>query len=332
MDEPSAPLTTSEVEAMFGVIDTLKKEGVSVIYIYHRLEEIFRVSDRVSVLRDGKYIDTLQTSRTNKDELIKLMVGRELSETYPIRQVKAGETVLSIRKLSGNGVKDISFDVKKGEILGLAGLVGAGRTELAQLLFGYAEITSGEIVLNGKTIHPHNPQEAINEGIALIPEDRKRSGLVLEMSVKDNITMAILKRISKGTIVNNKAEVNVTCSYKDSLKIKTPSIYQKVKNLSGGNQQKTVLAKWLATGTQVLILDEPTRGIDVGAKQEIYKIQNDLVAEGKTIIMISSDMEELIGMSDRIVVICRGRVAGIIEKKLFNQEYILKKSAGSESK
>lgn len=331
MDEPSAPLTTSEVEAMFKIVDTLKTQGVTIIYISHRMEEIFRLSDRVSVLRDGKYITTVNTADTSKSELIKLMVGRELSETYPERKNKASETVLSIKKLTGNGVKDVSFDVKRGEVLGLAGLIGAGRTELAQLLFGYEKIISGEIILNGKSIRPKNCIEAIAAGIALVPEDRKRQGLVLEMSIKENTTMPSMKRISTLAVISNDQEKEMSQSYMDSLRTKAPSIEQKTKNLSGGNQQKVVLAKWLAMDPQVLIFDEPTRGIDVGAKQEIYNIMNELADNGKTILMISSDMEELIGMSDRIVVLCKGRVTGLLEKEEVSQELILSKSAGSDT-
>lgn len=330
MDEPSAPLTTSEVEALFNIVDTLKKEGVTIIYISHRMEEIFRLSDRVSVMRDGEYIATLDTSSTNKKELIKLMVGRELNETYPERKSLPGKTILSIKNLTGNGVKNISFDVRKGEILGLAGLIGAGRTELAQLIFGYQKIESGEIILDGKTISPKSPEEAIQKGIALVPEDRKRQGLVLEMTIRENTTMPSLKKISKTTVIRSGDEKKIVSTYMDSLRIKAPTSEQKVKNLSGGNQQKVVLAKWLATAPQLLIFDEPTRGIDVGAKQEIYMIMNELVEQGKTIIMISSDMEELIGMSDRIVVLCQGRVTGILDKDQLDQELILSKSAGSE--
>lgn len=328
MDEPSAPLTTSEVEAMFQIVDTLKAEGVTIIYISHRMEEIFRLSDRVSVLRDGKYITTVKTKDTSKSELIKLMVGRELSDNYPIRKKAASQTLLSIKNLSGNGVRNISFDVKKGEILGLAGLIGAGRTELAQLLFGYEKIDSGEIILNGKSLRPKNCIQAIEAGIALVPEDRKRQGLVLEMSIKENTTMPSLKRISRTSVISRSKENKMSEDYMKSLRTKAPSIEQKTKNLSGGNQQKVVLAKWLAMDPKVLIFDEPTRGIDVGAKQEIYNIMNDLADDGKTIIMISSDMEELIGMSDRIVVLCKGRVTGILEKNEVSQELILSKSSG----
>jgi ribose transport system ATP-binding protein len=330
MDEPSAPLTTSEVNAMFNIVDTLKEQGVTIIYISHRLDEIFRLSDRVSVLRDGKYITTVSTDKTDKSELIKLMVGRELTETYPARTIGASDTILSIRNISGNGVKNITFDVKKGEILGMAGLIGAGRTELAQLLFGYEEITEGEIILNGKNLKPKNCMDSIKSGIALVPEDRKRQGLVLEMSIKENTTMPGLKDWSKHSIINAKTEVEITDKYIKSLRTKTPSMDQKTKNLSGGNQQKVVLAKWLAMDPDILIFDEPTRGIDVGAKQEIYQIMNQLADSGKAIIMISSDMEELIGMSDRIVVLCKGRMTGIMDKDSITQESILAKSAGGD--
>lgn len=330
MDEPSAPLTITEVEAMYEIVDRLKAEGVTIIYISHRMEEIFRLSDRVSVIRDGKYITTLNTADTNKQELIRLMVGRELNETYPEREKPPGETIMKLNKVSGNGVKDISFDVKRGEILGLGGLVGAGRTELAQLIFGSEPITSGEITYKGEVLHIKNCHQAIEKGIAMIPEDRKRHGVILDMSIKDNTTMPCLKRISPKSIIKPKNEKEVTERYRKSLLIKTPSIEQLVKNLSGGNQQKVVLAKWLAMNPDIIIFDEPTRGIDVGAKHEIYEIMNGLANEGKAIIMISSDMEELIGMSDRIVVLCKGRLAGSLEKQEISQESILMKAAGAE--
>lgn len=330
MDEPSAPLTITEVEAMYEIVDRLKAEGVTILYISHRMEEIFRLSDRVSVIRDGKYITTVNTADTNKQELIKLMVGRELNETYPRREKPSSETIMKLNKVSGNGVKDISFEVKRGEILGLGGLVGAGRTELAQLIFGSERVTSGEIIYKGKTLQLKNCQQAIEQGIAMIPEDRKRHGVILNMSIKENTTMPCLKRISQNNVISPKNEVQVTEDYRKSLLIKTPSIDQLVKNLSGGNQQKVVLAKWLAMNPDIIIFDEPTRGIDVGAKHEIYEIMNDLANQGKAIIMISSDMEELIGMSDRIVVLCKGRMAGSLSKEEITQEAILMKAAGAE--
>ncbi|HHW47566.1 MAG TPA: sugar ABC transporter ATP-binding protein [Clostridiaceae bacterium] len=327
MDEPSAPLTTNEVEAMFNIVDSLKKEGVTVIYISHRLEEIYRVADRVSVLRDGKYITTKNVSETTKAQLISYMVGRTLKETYPERTAKTDEIILSVRNLSGNGVKNISFDLKKGEILGFGGLVGAGRTELAQLLFGSAKIESGEIILKGKRLKIKSPKSAIKEGITLIPEDRKKHGLFLEMTVKDNLTITMLQRLSKLSFVSKAAIAKLANESVKVFGIKTPGINQKVKNLSGGNQQKVVLGKWLGTSPEVLILDEPTRGIDVGAKQEIYNLMVDMTKKGISIIMISSDMEELLGMSDRIVVLCKGRLSAILNKEEFSQEVILKKSA-----
>lgn len=330
MDEPSAPLTITEVEAMYEIVDRLKAEGVTIIYISHRMEEIFRLSDRVSVIRDGKYITTVNTADTNKQELIRLMVGRELNETYPEREKPASDVIMKLDKVSGNGVKDISFEVKRGEILGLGGLVGAGRTELAQLIFGSEPVTSGQIIYKGKPLRVKNCQQAIEHGISMIPEDRKRHGVILDMSIKENTTMPCLKRISPKNVISPKKETEVTESYRKSLLIKTPTIEQLVKNLSGGNQQKVVLAKWLAMNPDVIIFDEPTRGIDVGAKHEIYEIMNDLANQGKAIIMISSDMEELIGMSDRIVVLCKGRMAGSLEKQEISQESILMKAAGAE--
>jgi len=330
MDEPSAPLTITEVEAMYEIVDRLKAEGVTILYISHRMEEIFRLSDRVTVIRDGKYITTVNTADTNKQELIKLMVGRELNDTYPKRAKPPGETILNLEKVSGNGVKNISLEVKRGEVLGLGGLVGAGRTELAQLIFGSEKVTSGVITFNGKRLQIKNCREAIEAGIAMIPEDRKRHGVILDMSIKENTTMPCLERISSRKIIKKQKEVEVTEQYEKSLRIKTPTIEQRVKNLSGGNQQKVVLAKWLVMNPEIIIFDEPTRGIDVGAKQEIYEIMNNLANEGKAIIMISSDMEELIGMSDRVVVLCKGRMAGSLDRDEISQESILVKAAGVE--
>jgi len=330
MDEPSAPLTITEVEAMYEIVDRLKAEGVTILYISHRMEEIFRLSDRVTVIRDGKYITTVNTADTNKQELIKLMVGRELNDTYPKRAKPPRETILNLEKVSGNGVKNISLEVKRGEVLGLGGLVGAGRTELAQLIFGSEKVTSGVITFNGKRLQVKNCREAIEAGIAMIPEDRKRHGVILDMSIKENTTMPCLERISSRKIIKKQKEVEVTEQYEKSLRIKTPTIEQRVKNLSGGNQQKVVLAKWLVMNPEIIIFDEPTRGIDVGAKQEIYEIMNNLANEGKAVIMISSDMEELIGMSDRVVVLCKGRMAGSLDRDEISQESILVKAAGVE--
>jgi ribose transport system ATP-binding protein len=325
MDEPSAPLTKAEVESMIKVCELLKSQGVSIIYISHRLDEIFRLTDRIVVLRDGEYIKTLQTDKTNIDELIKLMVGRDLTETYPPRpNCIQDEVILELQNVSGNGDSDISFNIKKGEILGLGGLVGAGRTELAEILFGVAKKTSGKIIFKGKEINPKSPSESIDIGIALVPEDRKNHGAILGMSINSNINMPIYKRISKASVISSKQELNTSNKYKDELLIKTPTLKQLVKNLSGGNQQKVILGKWLAANSELIILDEPTRGIDVGAKFEIYKLMNDLVEQGKTILLISSEMEELMGMSDRIIVLAEGKMTGELLKEEFNQDIIMR--------
>ncbi len=328
MDEPTAPLTVTEVDSMFEIVRQLKARGVTIIYISHRLEEIFRIADKVSVLRDGRYIATRETKATNRKDLISLMVGRELKESYPARTVAPREVALEVRHLSGNGDEDISFSVRKGEILGLSGLVGAGRTELARVIFGAEPAESGEILLEGKPVQIRSPQDAINLGIGLIPEDRKNQGVFLDMDIKWNISFSQVRQLSRYAVVDTRQESTVAAKYRDLLKIKTPSLDQQVKNLSGGNQQKVVLAKSLAAQSKVLIFDEPTRGIDVGAKQEIYNLMCELANDGLAIIMISSDMEELLGMSDRIIVLCEGRMAGEVARAEFSQNYILDLASG----
>lgn len=331
MDEPSAPLTASEVEAMYKVVDALRAEGMTIVYISHRMEEIFRLSDRVSVLRDGQYIATKNTSETTRRELINLMVGRELTEGYPSRDFTPGEVTLRVDDVSGNGVHGISFEARAGEILGFAGLIGAGRTELMELLFGAKRIDEGEVTLHGRSVVSRSPIQAIRNRIALVPEDRKRHGLVLPFSIAENITLPLLKKkLSRATVISPKAERDLTAEYMTDLRIKAPSGAEIVGNLSGGNQQKVVLAKWLATDPEVLIFDEPTRGIDVGARAEIYLIMNRLAAAGKTILMISSDMEELIGMSDRVVVLREGNQEGILHKNEITQETVMALAAQGE--
>lgn len=329
MDEPSAPLSVSEVERMFEIIRQLKRKGVTIIYISHRLEEIFKISDRVSVLRDGKYVATKLTSETNREELIRLMVGRELRETYPARTNPPGEIALEVKNLSGNGVRDISFVVRKGEILGVAGLVGAGRTEMAMLIFGAAPIESGEIRANGKLVRIRSPQDAIQHRIGLLTEDRKGKGLFLEMPVGWNITFPIVRKLSRFGVVDTQKEKSISEYYWQHLNIKTPSLEERVINLSGGNQQKVVLAKVLAADSAILIFDEPTRGIDVRAKQEIYHLMCELANNGNAILMISSDMEELLGMSDRIIVLCEGKLAGEVSRDNFSQDLILDLASGT---
>lgn len=324
MDEPSAPLTNQEVDAMFKMIERLKQRGITILYISHRLDEIFQICDRVTILRDGKFINTLNIKETNREELVRYMVGRPLTETYPERIVDDdADIMLEAEKLSGNGVNDISFKVRKGEILGFGGLIGAGRTELAHLIFGVEKIGSGKLIKEGKQIAPQSPEHAINMGIALVPEDRKQQGVELHMSIRENITMAILKRISMMGYVSGVKEKQLTTKLEKELRIKTPSLEQLVGNLSGGNQQKVVLAKWLASEPDIIIFDEPTRGIDVGAKQEIYMLMNELTKQGKAVIMISSDMEELLGMSDRIIVLSEGRLAGELKRDEFSQEAVM---------
>lgn len=326
MDEPSAPLTSAEVESMFAIVDLLKEKGVSIIYISHRLEEIFRLSDRVTVLRDGEYVTTLNTAETNEDELVKYMVGRELTEIYPTRKADSikDEVLFEAVNVSGNGDKNISFKIHKGEVLGFGGLVGAGRTEMAELMFGMKPKTSGKFLYKGKEINPKSPKEAIDVGIGLVPEDRKAKGALLTLSIQENINMPIYPRISKATVINEKTEREIAQKYKEEISIKTPNLTQLVKNLSGGNQQKVILAKWLAADSELLIFDEPTRGIDVGAKQEIYTLINTLVEQGKAVLMISSEMEELMGMSDRIIILAEGSVSGELRKEEFKQETIMK--------
>ncbi len=326
MDEPSAPLTSAEVESMFMVVERLRKEGISIIYISHRLEEIYRLSDRILVMRDGEYVKTLITKDSEVQELIKLMVGRELTETYPPRGdcIKKDEVMLELKDVTGNGDKNINLKLHKGEILGLGGLVGAGRTELAEMIFGAAAKESGQIIFRGKEINPKSPREAIDLGIALVPEDRKRHGAMLGISIKNNINMPIYERNSTLSVINSKQEMEIAEKYRDNMAIKTPSLHQLVKNLSGGNQQKVILGRWLAADSELIIFDEPTRGIDIGAKYEIYKLMNDLVEkEGKALLMISSEMEELMGMSDRIMVLAEGEMTGELEKDEFSQETIM---------
>ena len=326
MDEPSAPLTNNEVDAMFEVVELLRKRGVSIIYISHRLEEIFALSDRIEVIRDGEYVDTLITNQATEDDLIKLMVGREMTQKFPERESKINydDVVLELQDVCGNGDKNINLKLYSGEVLGLGGLVGAGRTELAELLFGAKKKDSGRIIFKGKEINPKSPREAIDLGIALVPEDRKRHGALLGSSIKHNINMPIYERISKASVIDTKTENKIAQRYREDIQIKTPTLDQLVKNLSGGNQQKVILAKWLAAGSDLIIFDEPTRGIDVGAKYEIYKLINELVGMGKSILMISSEMEELMGMSDRILVLAEREITGELKKEEFDSEVIMR--------
>ncbi len=330
MDEPTAPLTVNEVELLFRIVRKLKEQGVTIIYISHRIEELFEIGDRVSIMRDGEYVKTLNIKETNRKELVDLMVGRELKESYPRRRVEIGEEVLRVENLTGNGVEDINFTLHKGEILGFGGLVGAGRTELMNVIYGANKLTSGQIYLNGQPVDIKDTTTALEKGIGMIPEDRKRTGAFLRFSIRWNSTISALKRVSKFGVIDTKKEREISDYYINRLRIRTPSAEQLAGNLSGGNQQKVVLAKTMAAQTNIIIFDEPTRGVDVGAKQEIYQLMNELVEEGHAILMVSSDMPELLGMSDRIVVISEGKQAGIVPKEEFSQAYILDLASGTK--
>ena len=323
MDEPTAPLTMEEVDHLFKIIDSLRKNGVSIIYITHRMDEVFAISDRVTIMRDGQYIDTVETKNTNRKELVNMMVGRELLEIFPQSQVGFGENALEVKNLTGTVCKNVSFNVRKGEILGISGLAGAGRTEIARTIYGADKTISGEIWVNGKRANIKSPSDAIREGIGLIPEDRKNQGCFLDMSIRWNCSIMNIRNLSKGLVVDTNAENENGEFYKKLLNIKVPNMSYLVNTLSGGNQQKVVLAKVLAANTQILIFDEPTLGIDVGTKQEIYILMRELADKGHAIIMISSDMEELLGMSDRIVVVAEGKITGELQKSEFAQNKVL---------
>jgi ribose transport system ATP-binding protein len=312
------------VDALFNLMRRLKEKGVSVVFISHRLEEVLAVVDRIIIMRDGQRVGTMLRAEATESRIIRMMVGREVG-LFPKVDAPVGATVLEVRNLSGaNGVKDVSFSIKQGEIVGLAGLVGAGRTEVARLITGADHISAGEILIEGKPIRIKDTADAVRAGIGWVPEDRKQHGLVLMMDVKSNISLAILKRIS-GLLgrVSAKSERDIAEQYVRALSIATPGISQTVSNLSGGNQQKVVVAKWLSAKPKLLIMDEPTRGIDVGAKAEVHALMSRLAGEGMAILMISSEMPEIIGMSDRVIVMCQGRVTGEFARPNLSQEEIM---------
>lgn len=333
MDEPTAALTDKEIDQLFVTIEKLKSRGVSIIYISHRLEEIYRIGDRATIMRDGMYIDTVQIKDTDISQIIKLMVGREMNDIYPRVEHTRADEVLRVENLNrGKKVKNVSFSAYKGEILGFAGLMGAGRTETMRAIFGADVADSGKIYIEGKQVNIKSPRDAINSGIGLLTEDRKNQGLILGMSIKENISLIDLKRITnKYGLLDLKDERIQTEKLSDDLTVKTPSVEQLAKFLSGGNQQKVVLAKWMNRHSKVLIFDEPTRGIDVGAKAEIYKLMNKMVDQGISIIMISSDLMEILGMSDRIYVMHEGEISGELSIKEASQDVILKYATGMHS-
>lgn len=324
MDEPTSSLTNTEIKELFASIAELKKKGVCIIYISHRMEEIFEIGDRVTVLRDGKFISSMMLKDTNINDLIKLMTGRTLEEKYPKQRVQIGEEMIRVANLNqGKRLKNISFYARKGEIVGFAGLVGAGRTELMRAIFGADPITSGEIYINGLPVKIKSPQDAIRNHIGFVTEDRKSQGLVLKLSVSQNISLPNLKSIIRNCIINHRIEKEICDKQVDDLDIKTPSLNQIVKFLSGGNQQKVVLAKWMVTDSDILIIDEPTRGIDVGAKVEIYKLIGELVKAGKVVLMVSSELPEVLGICDRIYVMHEGSITGEVNIEEATQEKIL---------
>jgi ABC-type sugar transport system ATPase subunit len=337
LDEPTAALTETEADNLLGILESLKKKGVTCIYISHRLREVSHIADRITVLRDGRTILTDDASAMPEERIVKTMVGRELTNMYPRRPHQAGEVVLEVKRwtvespVTGDVVcDDVSFQVRKGEILGFAGLMGAGRTELVTSIFGsWGKRTGGELWLAGRKVEIGDANQAIKAGLALVSEDRKRYGLVLGMDIKQNSTLASLARIARLGVINKNEEIKVSGQYARELRTKTPSLEQKVGNLSGGNQQKVVLAKWLLTKPKVLFLDEPTRGIDVGAKVEIYNIMNDLVDQGVCVVMISSELPEVLGMSDRILVIHEGRMTGNLSHDEATQEKVMHYATGA---
>ncbi len=328
MDEPTAPLSLAEVESLFAIIRKARAAGTCVLYVSHRLDEIFAICDRITVLRDGRHVETLNTAETDRDGLIKLMVGRELTQSYPQRTAEPGPIALELQGLSGNGNAPISFTLRKGEIVGVSGLVGAGRTELAKVIYGAVAAEGGTMLVHGKQQHFKSPRQALSAGIGLVPENRKEEGVFLEKPIRWNIGLAALDFLRRGIAVDRRAEKGLAETYGARLRIKAPSLEQRVKNLSGGNQQKVVIAKTLAARANIIIFDEPTRGIDVGARAEVYALMAELAAEGIAILMITSDMEELLGMSDRILVLHEGRLAGQLSRAEATQERVLALASG----
>ena len=324
-DEPTASLSDCEIDTLFEIIRKLKKNGVIILYVSHRLKEIFKISDKVVVLKDGKFIALKETSKTNETELVKLMVGRDLGDIFNEleRNKIYGDVILEVKGLTNKYVKDISFTLRKGEILGFAGLVGSGRTEIMRAIFGADPLDYGEVIFNGEKVHIKSPKDAIKLGIGLCPEDRKQQGIVPVRSVKDNISVAVLKKFTKFDFIDLKKEKELAAQSIKNFNIKTPSMEKHISDLSGGNQQKVILARWLAVNPKVLILDEPTKGIDVGAKAEIYKMACQIAIKGIGVIIISSELPEVIGLCDRIIIMSQGRITGEVNRNEASEEKIL---------
>lgn len=331
MDEPTDALTETETESLFSVIRELREQGCGIVYISHRLKEIFTICDDITVLRDGRFIAECQVAETSEDTLIEMMVGRKLEDQYPRIPVAYSGVCLKLDEVSGKGVDGVSFSLGRGEILGVSGLMGAGRTELMKLIYGAEQINQGTMSLNGKTICPINPGDGLANGIAYISEDRKKDGLILGLSVKENMSLCALSALSSGLHIQKKAEITAVDDFIKIFNIKTPSREQLIGHLSGGNQQKVAIAKGLMTRPKVLILDEPTRGVDVGAKKEIYQLINKFKSDGMSIILVSSDMPEVMGMSDRIMVMHEGKITGLFDAKKVNQETLMACAIGKKS-
>lgn len=331
MDEPTAALTEREIQKLFEVIATLKKQGVSIVYISHRMEEIFAICDRITVMRDGKTVDTKAIPDTNFDEVVRKMVGREITDRFPERTSEPGKVVLEVKNASKKGqFKDVNFSVRSGEIIGFSGLMGSGRTEMMRTLFGLDSLDKGEIWVHGKKVSIRNPNDAMKAGIGFVTEDRKDEGLVLDFSIRDNMVLTSLYSFAPKGIINRNKEQEFVDVLIKRLQIKTQSSATLVSNLSGGNQQKVVIAKWIGIGLSVLILDEPTRGVDVGAKREIYQLMNELTERGVAIIMVSSELPEVLGMSDRILVVHEGEISGELTKEEATQENIMTLATGGQ--
>lgn len=331
MDEPTAALTDREIKTLFETIRELKEKGISFVYISHRMEEIFAICDSITILRDGQYVGERKIAETTFDEIVAMMVGRELGERFPERHCEIGDVKLEVKSLKSNGLfEDISFNVRKGEVVGVAGLMGAGRTEVAETIFGYRKANKGEILIDGKKVSIKSPIDAMKHKIGYVTEDRKVKGLVLDFSILENVSLANLKKVSSSGVMKKSKEEGLVNQYIEQLRIRTSSAKQSVKSLSGGNQQKVVIAKWLGTEPEILILDEPTRGVDIGAKKEIYQIINELAKAGVAILMISSELPEIIGMSDRVIVMHEGKLTGEVRKEEMTQELIMHYATGGE--
>ncbi|OBA04025.1 D-xylose ABC transporter ATP-binding protein [Paenibacillus polymyxa] len=331
MDEPTAALTEREIQKLFEVINSLKKDGVSIVYISHRMEEIFEICDRITIMRDGKTVDTQAIPDTNFDEVVRKMVGRELTERYPVRTPALGEVVLEVKNASHQGLfENVNFTVRSGEIVGFSGLMGSGRTEIMRSLFGLDALDSGEIHVRGKKVSIRKPDDAVKLGIGFITEDRKDEGLVLDFSIRENMVLTNLFSFTSKGFISGKKELDFVNTLIKRLQIKTQSAEARVGSLSGGNQQKVVIAKWVGIGPNVLILDEPTRGVDVGAKREIYQLMNELTERGVAIIMVSSELPEILGMSDRIIVVHEGKISGELSREEATQENIMTLATGGQ--